>query len=98
MAKKLASSERRNVDGKPVYQCVLLADDQWHLTQEQATPPPISAGAAWTLCGPWAEFKRGFEWRRPTCSSCMAAVIVYESKLAVVKPDPGTIGDGGRTK
>ena len=93
-----APAEVALVDGKPVYQCVLLSDDQWHLTQEQASPPPISAGGAYTLCGPWADFRRGFERRRPTCHSCMAAVLVYESKLAVLDPDPRTIGDGGRTK
>lgn len=95
---KKQGGEQLSPDGKPVYQCVLLADEQWHLTQEQATPPAISAGGAWTLCGPWAEFKRGFERRRPTCHSCMAAVLVHESRLAVVKPDPGTIGDVGRAK
>ena len=69
------------VDGKPSYQCVLV-DDYWHLTQEQATPPSITAGGAWTLCGPWAEFKRGFERRRPTCGRCAAAVSVHEARLA----------------
>jgi hypothetical protein len=79
-------AEQLTLDGKQSYQCVLLADDQWHLTQEQATPPTISAGAAWTLCGPWAEFKRGFERRRPTCASCIAAVVVHEARSASRKP------------
>jgi len=42
-----APEEVALVDGKPVYQCVLLPDDQWHLTQEQASPPPIGAGGAY---------------------------------------------------
>lgn len=69
------------VDGKPAYQCVLVAD-QWHLTQEQASPPSIVVGGAWTLCGPWAEFKRGFERRRPTCTVCMAEVAAHEARQA----------------
>ena len=79
---KVREPEKPTLDGKPLYQCVLMPDDQWHLTQEQATPPLVTAGEAWTTCGSWAEFKRGFDRRRPTCILCMAAVAVYEAKLA----------------
>jgi hypothetical protein len=60
-----------------VYQCVRLGD-QWHLTQEQASPPPIHRGGAYTSCAKWAEFKLGYEKRRPTCPECVEHVVVWE--------------------
>ena len=89
MTSKTKSADLDTSNGMPSYQCVLMADDQWHLTQEQATPPLLTAGGAWTTCGSWAEFKRGFEKRRPTCNVCMAAVLVYESRAALVR-NPAT--------
>jgi hypothetical protein len=61
------------------YQCVKLGE-LWHLTQEQAVPPPITRMAAYTSCAKWAEFKLGYERRRPTCPECMSHVAVYEKK------------------
>lgn len=60
-----------------VYQCVLL-ESGWHITQEQATPPPVHLGGAWTVCGPWAAFTRGYEKRRPTCPKCVEVVERHE--------------------
>lgn len=60
-----------------VYQCVKLGE-AWHLTQEQATPPPILRMGAYTSCAKWAEFKLGYEKRRPTCPECMRHVEVWE--------------------
>jgi hypothetical protein len=72
------------------YQCVLVGD-VWHLTQEQASPPPITRGGAYVLCplSCWADFKRGYERRRPTCAQCLAACIADEGEpvpMAVRKP------------
>lgn len=61
------------------YQCVKVGE-LWHLTQEQATPPPITRMGAYTSCAKWAEFKLGYERRRPTCPECMKHVAVYEKK------------------
>jgi len=61
-----------------LYQCVLMEDGRWHLTQEQATPPPIHLGGAYTMCGPWAHFKRGYEKRRPTCPKCVQIIEKFE--------------------
>ena len=66
------------------YQCVLI-DGTWHLTQEQAAPPPITSGGAWTACGPWAEFKRGYERRRPTCVACLKQVELFEARHGAVE-------------
>jgi hypothetical protein len=54
------------------YQCVRV-EDAWHATQEQASPPPIHAGGAWTICSAWAPFTRGYERRRPDCAFCLRA-------------------------
>lgn len=62
-----------------VYQCVKVGE-LWHLTQEQATPPPKERGGAYTSCSKWAEFKFGYEKRRPTCPECAQHVAVYEKK------------------
>jgi hypothetical protein len=62
-----------------VYQCVKLGPD-WCLTQEQASPPPIFRGGAYTSCSKWAEFKFGYEKRRPTCPECVRHVEVWEKK------------------
>lgn len=62
-----------------VYQCVKIGD-VWHLTQEQATPPLPARMAAYTSCAKWAEFKFGFEKRRPTCPECMSHVTVWEKR------------------
>lgn len=59
------------------YQCVKVGD-LWHLTQEQAVPPPITRGGAYTSCAKWAEFKLGYERRRPTCPECAEHVATYE--------------------
>jgi len=64
------------------YQCVLVGET-WHLTQEQASPPPIFRGGAWTACCIWAEFKRGYEKRKPTCAECIEHVEVFEKKRRV---------------
>lgn len=68
----------------PDYQCVLAPDGTWHLTHPQASPPPITAGGSFALCGTggWIEFKRGYERRRPTCPRCVAACEQYEAKQA----------------
>jgi len=68
---------------KDGYLCV-RAKDEWHLTQEQASPPPIHAGGAHTMCGgPWGDFKLGYEWRRPTCKRCVEIVEEDEVKRGV---------------
>lgn len=48
-------------------------DDVWHATQEQAAPPSIHQGGAYTICAVWATFVRGYERRRPTCPTCLRA-------------------------
>ncbi len=63
-----------------VYQCV-MRDDLWHLTQEQAVPPPIHLGGAYIICDSlWAAFARGYEKRRPTCAKCLEIVRSHEEK------------------
>lgn len=62
-----------------VYQCVKIGD-AWHLTQEQATPPPPARLASYTSCGKWADFKFGYEKRRPTCPECAKHVATWERK------------------
>jgi hypothetical protein len=52
------------------YQCVLVGE-VWHLTQEQANPPNILRGGAYTSCSVWADFKRGYDRRRPSCPECL---------------------------
>lgn len=52
------------------YQCVLVGE-VWHLTQEQANPPPILKGGSYTSCSIWADFKRGYERRAPSCPECL---------------------------
>lgn len=65
------------------YQCVLAPDGlTWHATQEQAAPPAITRGGAYTTCGLWAEFRRGYEQRRPTCPECLRACERDEALLA----------------
>lgn len=64
---------------QPVYQCVKTGED-WHLTQEQATPPPSLRMGAYTSCGRWADFKPGFEKRRPTCAACAGHVAEWEKR------------------
>lgn len=59
------------------YQCVKAGED-WHLTQEQANPPHIHRGGAWTACTRWVEFRAGFERRRPTCIECLKHVQIDE--------------------
>lgn len=63
---------------KDDYQCVLIGE-AWHMTQEQANPPKINVGGAWTTCSTWAEFKRGFDKRRPTCKICLEACVYDET-------------------
>lgn len=58
------------------FQCVLVGD-LWHLTQEQANPPPILRVESWTSCAVWAVFKRGFERRQPTCPECLHHATVF---------------------
>lgn len=70
---------RSDVVSAPDYQCVLV-DDVWHATQEQASPPPVYRGGAWTICSVWAEFKRGYDRRRPTCSECLRACVAHERR------------------
>lgn len=72
MAARRTSAVER-LPGAPIeYQCVRV-DDVWHATQEQASPPPIHLGGAWTICCVWATFTRGYERRRPTCPVCLRA-------------------------
>lgn len=63
----------------PLYQCVLLGE-VWHLTQEQANPPQILRQGAYTSCSVWADFKRGYERRRPTCPECLRHAEDHERK------------------
>jgi len=67
-----------------VYQCVLVGE-AWHLTQEQASPPAFLRGGAYTSCTIWAEFKRGYDKRRPTCPTCLRHVVRAEGARA---PEP----------
>lgn len=62
-----------------MYQCVLV-NEVWHLTQEQASPPLIHRGGAYTSCGFWAEFSRGLDRRRPTCPECIKHAEVFERR------------------
>jgi len=65
------------------YQCVLASDGlTWHATQEQAAPPPITRGGAYTTCAVWCEFRRGYERRRPTCPECLRACEQDEARRA----------------
>jgi len=69
--------DRQDPSQPRTYQCVKLGDE-WHLTQEQAAPPPILRGGAWTSCAKWADFKLGYERRRPTCPTCVRHAAVFE--------------------
>lgn len=63
-----------------LYQCVMHGE-KWHLTQEQAAPPPIHFGGAYIICDSiWAPFSRGYEKRRPTCEKCVEIVRKHETK------------------
>ena len=62
------------------YTCVLDPDGLWHLTQEQAAPPPAHLGGAWTSCVRYVEFKRGYDMRRPTCETCLQIVTQHEGR------------------
>jgi len=70
------------VTEKNDYQCILVLD-VWHLTQEQANPPVLKRGGtmdgAFTTCGIWADFNRGFDKRRPTCKTCLEACVYDET-------------------
>jgi len=78
MGRQRAQQAVRPPPGQPAdYQCVRL-DETWHATQEQAAPPPIGAGGAYTICSAWAAFARGFERRRPTCAYCLRACEIDE--------------------
>ena len=78
MGRQRAQQAVRPPPGQPAdYQCVRL-DETWHATQEQAAPPPIGAGGAYTICSAWAGFTRGFERRRPTCAYCLRACEIDE--------------------
>lgn len=61
------------------YQCVKVGEI-WHLTQEQANPPPLLRGGSYTSCSTWADFKLGYEKRRPTCPECMRHMSASERK------------------
>lgn len=61
------------------YQCVLVGE-LWHLTQEQANPPPVLRMESWTSCAIWAVFKRGFERRLPTCPECMGHAAAFAKR------------------
>ena len=71
----------------PDYQCVMDGDNTWHMTQEQASPPSILRGGAYTSCSKWVEFKRGYDRRRPTCPMCLKHVGVHESRNAPPAPE-----------
>jgi hypothetical protein len=63
-----------------LYQCVMLGGE-WHLTQEQASPPAVTMGGAYIICdSKWAIFKLGFERRLPTCAACKKIVDTDRSK------------------
>jgi hypothetical protein len=73
MSRRRSVAQAERVPGAlPDYQCVRIGD-VWHATQEQALPPPISNGGAWTICAVWAPFTRGYERRRPDCTHCLRA-------------------------
>jgi allantoicase len=62
------------------YQCVLSTSGEWHLTQEQMSPPPPLRGqGCFTSCAKWMQFDRGYERRRPTCPECLQHVTIYET-------------------
>lgn len=84
---RAAGAERE--PGAPIeYQCAKV-DDVWHATQEQASPPAIHLGGAWTICCVWAAFTRGYERRRPTCPVCLLAC---ERDEGIASPtSPGTL-------
>lgn len=81
-----------------VYQCVKIGDG-WCLTQEQTSPPPAFRGGAYTSCSKWAEFKFGYEKRRPTCAECLRHVMAHEKKMKgtafdwIVEADDGVPPD-----
>jgi len=54
--------------------------------QEQASPPSIHQGGAWTICCIWATFVRGYERRRPTCTPCLRACEQDEGIAAPSSP------------
>lgn len=69
----------KNVKEKD-YACVLVGE-HWHCTQDQANPPVYRRGSndgGWTICGLWGDFIRGFDKRRPTCQTCLKAVVYDE--------------------
>lgn len=66
------------------YQCVMVGET-WHLTQEQANPPPILRMESWTSCALWAVFKKGFEKRLPTCAECLRHVEEFERRRAAIE-------------
>ncbi len=68
------------------YQCSLTPDGLWHATQEQAAPPAITRGGAFSTCSTWLDFKRGFERRRPTCPECLRACEQDEQRRNRVEP------------
>jgi hypothetical protein len=71
-----ASPEALVTDG---YQCILSPTGEWHLTQEQITPPaPLRGQGCFTSCSKWMQFERGYERRRPTCPECLRHVVDYE--------------------
>lgn len=73
MGRRYARVPTQRLPGAPVeYQCARV-EDVWHAMQEQAAPPSISQGGAWTICAVWAPFTRGYERRRPTCPVCLRA-------------------------
>lgn len=73
MGRRRATMPAERLPGAPVeYQCARM-DDIWHAMQEQASPPSIHQGGAWTICAVWAPFTRGYERRRPTCATCLRA-------------------------
>lgn len=75
--RKIKMSAETKEDGK--YQCVLVGD-VWHLTQENASPPPANAQGAWTTCSIWATFKRGYNRQLPDCPYCLKQVQIEEAK------------------
>lgn len=75
VAKQAVVAPKKDV----AYQCVKIGE-LWHLTQEQANPPPILRMGAYTSCAKWAEFKLGYEKRRPTCAECEQHVAAAEKR------------------